>query len=129
MSDTIMELTARILAFRDARDWAQFHSPKNLSMALAIEAAEIMDIFRWSTEIESRQIATNRPGAAANPAALTQVTEEIADVAVFLLILCHETGVDLREAVLAKLRDNELRYPVEQARGRAEKWTAYKGYP
>ena len=120
MPDVIEDLTARVLAFRDARDWGQFHSPKNLSMALACEAAEIMDLFRWLTEAESVERANTTAHA------WPHLVEEIGDVGVFLLVFCRATGVDLREAILAALAKAEVKYPVERSRGRAEKWTTYR---
>ena len=111
------ELTRQIIAVRDARSWALFHTPKNLVMALAAEAGELLDLYRWTTDEESREI---------DAATRTRLAEEIADVAIFLLMLCHETGIDLRGAVFTKLAANEARYPVEQCRGRADKWTEYR---
>ena len=111
------ELTRQIIAVRDARSWALFHTPKNLVMALAAEAGELLDLYRWTTDEESREIdATTR----------TRLAEKIADVAIFLLTLCHGTGIDLRGAILTKLTVTEKRYPVDQCRGRANKWTEYR---
>lgn len=112
----IEELTAELRAFRDARDWSQFHNAKDLAAALAIEAAELQELFLWksATQCES-EAAALRPRAA----------EEIADVAAFLLLLCDRMEIDLAEALRAKMRLNAEKYPVDKARGSARKYTAY----
>ncbi len=97
-----------------ARDWEQFHSPKNLSMALSVEAAELMEHFQWLTEAQSLALA---------PDALGRVKEEIADVLLYLVRLADRLGVDPLEAAREKLAANEAKYPVEKARGTARKYT------
>jgi NTP pyrophosphatase (non-canonical NTP hydrolase) len=109
----VQRLIEDIRAFNRARDWDQYHSPKNLSMALAVETAELMEIFQWLTEEQSRHL----------PAAKKQaVEEEIGDVTILLLMLADHLGVDVLEAARRKLRRNETKYPVAKARGRAEKY-------
>jgi NTP pyrophosphatase (non-canonical NTP hydrolase) len=114
MSDritTVAQLRAIVRQFVDDRDWQQFHSPKNLSMAMSIEAAELMEHFQWLTIEESRALRHDAPR-------LHAVTEELADVVCYALALANELDVDLTEAMRAKMRKNEEKYPVESYRGR-----------
>ena len=115
-STTIAEIKARVLAFARERDWEQFHSPKNLSMALAAEAAELMEHFLWATPEASRAVA-------ADPAKRQRIAEELADVVIYALEFANVTGLDVAAAVEAKMAANARKYPVEKARGRAEKYT------
>jgi NTP pyrophosphatase (non-canonical NTP hydrolase) len=93
------------------REWEPFHSPKNLAMGLSVEAAELMEHFLWVGTEESRQVAQD-------PARLGEVADEMADVACYLLALCNTLGIDLSEAVTAKLAKTALKYPAEKYRGR-----------
>src|SRR5207248_5695077 len=103
MEDTI----ARIRKFRDDRDWQQFHDPKNLAVSISIEAAELLELFQWQTgEEATRFAAENRE----------RVSEEIADVAIYLIELADITGIDLAQAIDAKLEKNATKYPVDKAR-------------
>lgn len=113
---TVAELRQRVLAFVRERDWEQFHSPKNLSMALAAEAGELMEPFLWATPEESRQIA-------ADPVKRGRIADELADVVVYALEFANMTGIDLSAAIEAKMRANAVKYPVEKARGRSDKYT------
>ena len=100
--------------FADARDWNQFHSPKNLAMALAAESGELLEIFQWLTEEQSRALdAKARAGA----------TEEIADILLYLVRLGDQLGIDPVAAAKQKLVDNGRKYPVDKARGNATKYT------
>lgn len=109
---TVAELRAAIAAFNAARDWGRYHSPRNLAMALCVEAAELLELYLWaSDEGPQPPVASRAP----------RVAQEAADVAICLLNLCERAGVDLAAAVEAKLADNERKYPVETARGRLEK--------
>lgn len=110
------ELKQRVLAFAQERDWEQFHTPKNLSMALAAEAAELMENFLWMTPEDSLQ-AVNEPGRRTN------VEHELADVVIYALQFANRTGIDLATAITAKMAQNARKYPVEKARGRSEKYT------
>jgi NTP pyrophosphatase (non-canonical NTP hydrolase) len=101
--------------FAQERDWEQFHSPKNLAMALAVEAAELLEPFQWLREEESRALA-ERPGEYA------KVAEEAADVMIYLLRLADQLGIDLERAVAEKIRKNAEKYPVALARGNAVKY-------
>ncbi len=108
---TVAELRRLIDDFVDRRDWHQFHSPKNLSMSLAIEAAELMEHFQWLSADESRKLAEK-------PSRLAAVGEELADVLCYALAMANELGIDLSTAIRGKIAKNERKYPVEQYRGR-----------
>jgi NTP pyrophosphatase (non-canonical NTP hydrolase) len=108
---TVRELRARVRRFVDERDWQQFHSPKNLAMALAIEAAELMEHFQWVTPEASRRVGDQ-------PEKLTAIGEELADVLCYVLALANELNLDLGEAFHDKMRKNERKYPACEYRGR-----------
>lgn len=97
----IDELTRRLHAIRDHNDWRRFHSPKNLAMAASVEMAELVEIFQWLNEDEARALP---------PEQLEHAGQEIADVVLYLLLLCGELGLDLDQVVRAKLADTERRY-------------------
>jgi dCTP diphosphatase len=109
----VRDLIEEIKAFNRERDWEQYHSPKNLSMALSVEVAELLEVFQWLTENESRRLP---------PAKKQAVEEEIGDVTILLLALAEEVGVDILAAARKKLERNRAKYPVEKSRGRAEKY-------
>ncbi|HYF33653.1 MAG TPA: nucleotide pyrophosphohydrolase [Prosthecobacter sp.] len=105
---TIEALTQRICAFRDARDWRQFHNPKDLAVAITAEAGELLQHFVWKTPQQAEQVTIDKRAA---------ITDEIADVAILLFELAHNLNIPLAEAMQAKLDRNELRYPADKARG------------
>jgi NTP pyrophosphatase (non-canonical NTP hydrolase) len=107
-------LRERLRAFAEARDWDQFHSPKNLAMALSAEAAELLEIFQWLTEERSRALSPDEKAAA---------SEEIADVLLYLVRLADKLGIDPVAAAYRKLEENALRYPEDKARGNSKKYT------
>jgi NTP pyrophosphatase (non-canonical NTP hydrolase) len=114
MNTDMAALFKKILKFRDDRDWAQYHDPKNLSQAISIEAAELQEIFLWKTVAESRHL----------PAAkVDQIKEELADVFIFMAYLCAEFNIDLLAEVEKKLEKNARRYPIEKSKGRHTKYT------
>lgn len=115
MSD-LADLTQRIRAFRDARDWMQFHNPKNLACSIVLEAAELLEHFQWKTPEESETYANA-------PANKEQISTEIADVAVYLLELADNLGIDLHAAIVRKMAINEAKYPVEKSKGSSAKYT------
>lgn len=115
--DDIGAAQERIRSFAALREWEQFHTPKNLAMALAAEAGELLEVFQWLTVDESRNLSAE---------GLADATEELADVAIYLLRLADVLGVPVLEAIAAKLAVNEERYPVEQARGNATKYSRRK---
>ena len=107
MSDT-KEITQALLDFRDERDWAQFHNPKDLALALNIEAGELLETFLWKTSEQ---------------ADIGKIREELADVFAFAFLLDEECGLDVKQIVLEKIKKNALKYPVEKAKGSAKKYT------
>ena len=111
----VQKLIDRLRDFAAERAWEQFHSPKNLSMALAAEAGELLEIFQWLTEEESRNLATQADE-------LRRVREEVGDVAIYLIRLCDQLGIDLEQAALEKIEQNEAKYPVKLSRGNATKY-------
>lgn len=115
MTTTFAALAAEVLAFRDAREWAQFHTPKEIATSLCIESGELAELFQWKRDDEVR-------AKLEDPAFRERVAHELADVQILLLLAAHASGVDLPTAVRAKLALNEQRYPVEQARGNAKKY-------
>ncbi len=110
------ELIRTIRLFVRERDWDQFHSPKNLSMALIVEAAEIVEIFQWMDETESSAVKGEQ---------LDKVEQEIGDVMIYLTNLADKLGLDPVEAAKKKLRINQKKYPVEMVRGKSKKYTEY----
>lgn len=113
---TVGEMRARVLAFVHERDWEQFHSPKNLSMALAAEAAELMEHFLWAEPKASLDTARSA-------AKQGEIADELADVVIYALEFANIAGIDLAAAVESKLAKNAVKYPVEKARGRSTKYT------
>ncbi len=114
-STTLADLKARVLAFVRARDWEQFHSPKNLSMALAAESGELMEHFLWATPEQSKTVAQDA-------AKRGKIADELADVVIYALEFANITGLDLAAAIEAKMAANAQKYPVEKAKGRSEKY-------
>lgn len=113
---TISDLKQRVLAFVQARDWEQFHTPKNLSMALAAESGELMEHFLWATGEQSRAIVND-------PVKRTRIADELADVVIYAIEFANMTGLDIAAAIEAKMAANAQKYPVEKARGRSDKYT------
>lgn len=113
MSD-LKELTASVVDFRDARDWKQFHNPKDCAISLSLEAAEVLEHFQWKTADEiSRYVADHRD----------RIGDELSDVLYWALLMSHDLGIDLEQAFKQKLRRNGEKYPVEKARGVHTKYT------
>ena len=111
---TIAELTSRVLHHRDERDWAQFHTPKELAVSLVVEAAELLALLQWKTGEELKAAVEKRRD---------QLRDELADVLHSTLLLANDLGVDLPAALEQKLLKDAEKYPVEKSRGRAEKYT------
>lgn len=116
MSQELRALQQRLAAFAAAREWEQFHSPKNLAMALSVEAAELVEEFQWLTEEQSRTLDAERR---------ERVRLELADVFIYLLRIADTLGVDLMRAADDKIVLNERKYPVERVRGDARKYSEY----
>jgi NTP pyrophosphatase (non-canonical NTP hydrolase) len=108
---TVGELKAAVGAFVDARAWEVYHTPKNLAMSIAIEAAEILEHFQWLTPAESADLV-------ADPATHAAVADELADVMIYCLSFANQCQIDISDAVQKKLARNETRFPVDQVRGR-----------
>ena len=105
------ETIARVVQFRDARNWRQFHTPKDLALSMALEAAELLEIFQWSgTDLECRDKTD-------------KIREELADVLSYCILMADVCGLDLDEIMNAKVDKNEAKYPVEKAWGSAAKYT------
>lgn len=111
---TIEQLQERVREFADARDWAQFHTPKNLAMALAVEAAELMEHFQWLTPQQSTALSARQKRA---------VGQEVADVLIYLVRLSDVLGIDALASAFAKLPLNARKYPVARAKGSAVKYS------
>jgi len=116
MSQELRALQQRLAAFAAAREWEQFHSPKNLAMALSVEAAELVEEFQWLTEDQSRALDAERRD---------RVRLELADVFIYLLRLADKLGVDLLQAARDKIELNERKYPADRVRGDARKYDQY----
>lgn len=111
---TIEELTQLMLRFRDERQWAQFHNPKDVALSLTLEAAELLELMQWKSGAELLEhLRANRE----------LVADELADILGWVLVLAHDQGIDLETAVKEKLIKNAEKYPVEKARGVAKKYT------
>jgi NTP pyrophosphatase (non-canonical NTP hydrolase) len=111
---TLAELTRLVLSHRDDRDWAQFHSPKELAISLTVESAELLALMQWKTgQALSEQLAGQQDA----------VRDELADCLHSLLLLAAHMNVDLSEALKEKLKKDAIKYPIEKSRGRADKYT------
>ena len=113
---SLNEIKLRLREFAEARDWDQFHSPKNLSMALSAEVAEILEYFQWLTEKQSKSLPQNK---------LDEVEKELADTLIYLIRLADKLNIDLLAAVKSKIELNEQRYPVDKAKGNSKKYTEF----
>jgi NTP pyrophosphatase (non-canonical NTP hydrolase) len=114
---SIEQLAKHLRRFAAERDWEQFHSPKNLAMALSVEVAEIVEHFQWLTEPQSREL---------DAAKRAEVEQELADALIYLVRLADQLQIDLLEAAGRKLALNEAKYPAEQVRGSARKYSEYE---
>ena len=113
-TDSLKHLTRAALAFRDERDWAQFHSPKELAISLAVESAELLQIMQWWKHNDLKRVIRRK-----HP----QIRDELADVFFSVLLLAAELKIDLGEAFLEKLKKTGTRYPVHKSRGSPKKYT------
>jgi NTP pyrophosphatase (non-canonical NTP hydrolase) len=110
----IQALTDTITKFREARDWKQFHNPKDMSLSLVLEATEVMEHFQWRNVDEMEQYVAKHKD---------EIGEELADVLYWVLLMSHDMGIDIKEALQKKLAAAEQKYPVEKARGNHKKYT------
>jgi len=114
--DSLAALTAEVRAFADERDWARFHSPRNLAMALSVEANELLELYLWCADDGPQPL---------HPARQPKVADEAADVLMCLLNFADRAGIDLAEALRTKLMEAERKYPADQVRGKALKYDEY----
>jgi dCTP diphosphatase len=113
MSIVSNELLGQLIEFRRDRDWEQFHTPRNLSAALVVEAAELLDCFRWVKDDDVNDLVAKER---------SEIEDEIADVAILLSYLCHDLKVDVESTVRRKLEKNRQKYPADVARGKSTKY-------
>ncbi|MDD0851613.1 nucleotide pyrophosphohydrolase [Halobacteriovorax sp. GB3] len=112
----VEKLNSVVSNFIEERDWDQFHSIKNLSMALSVETSELVEIFQWLKEEDSNNVKND-------PKLKAKVEEEISDIFIYLMRIAIKSGVDIESSVLSKIEKNSEKYPVEKARGNARKYT------
>lgn len=117
MDAELREFTQELRRFSELRDWKQFHSPKNLATALAVEAGELLEHFQWLSEIQSKELP---------PEKREDVAGEVADVLIYLLQFSDSLGIDPLEAAKRKLALNDARYPIELSRGNSRKHTEFR---
>lgn len=111
------DLLEQLIAFRRDRDWEQFHNPKDIAIALSIEASELLEWFQWRTNDEiAAQLSSDKREL---------LEDELADVAVYLTYLCHDLGIDINKAIAAKVEKNAAKYPIDKVKGRADKYNEY----
>ena len=113
MTDSIQELQKKIIAFRDERNWKQFHNPKDLAISISIEAAELLEVFQWSgTDISADK-------------KIDKIKEELADVLIYSCIMANDLGLSIDDIVQSKIDENKRKYPVDKAYGNAKKYTEF----
>ena len=115
---TFLHLQKRVREFIQERDWLKFHSPKNISMSIAIEAAELMEHFQWLNADESKELLRDKTKRG-------EIEDELADIAIYILDFCEHFGVDLEKSILNKLDKTAKKYPVHLVKGKAHKYTYY----
>ena len=116
-SSGLSDIKHRLREFAQVRDWEQFHSPKNLSMALSVEVSEIVEHFQWLTEEQSNNLPQDK---------LAEVETELADTFIYLIRLADKLDIDLLDAVDKKIKHNEEKYPADKVKGSAKKYTEYE---
>lgn len=107
-------LAEKVVAFRDERDWKQFHNPKDLALSLMLESSELLELFQWKDAAATEQVASTQK---------TALSDELADVLYYLLLMAHDLDIDLSQALIAKLAKNAEKYPADKARGSSKKYT------
>jgi NTP pyrophosphatase (non-canonical NTP hydrolase) len=115
--NSLEDLTAKIIAFRDARDWKQFHNPKDLALSLVLESAEVLEHFQWKSNEEIEKYVKSHKD---------EIGTELADTLYWVLLMSHDLNIDLVAMFEKKMRENDEKYPVEKAKGKHDKYTAYK---
>lgn len=114
MNDTIKALTKRVIDIRDARDWKQFHNPKDVALSLVLEATEVLEHFQWKNNQELSDYLEKHK---------QEIGEELSDVLFWVLLMSHDLNIDLVHAFEEKMKKNEIKYPVDKARGVNKKYT------
>ena len=116
MEDTIQTITQKIIAFRDQRNWQQFHNPKDLAISISLEEAELLEVFQWTgadTQADTKE-------------KMDKIKEELADVLIYSLLMAHELDLDVCKIIQDKLAVNEKKYPVDRSYGSSLKYTVYE---
>ena len=116
MPNSLSELTERLIAFREERDWQRYHSLKNLFVSLNLEAGELLELAQWKNDAEVEEMASDESFR-------SRLAEESADVLLYLLMICERAGIDLVDAASKKINTNATKYPVDKAKGNARKYT------
>ena len=114
MKQELQHLLDKLIQFRDERDWAQFHTTKNLAVSISLEAAELLEHFQWTTE--DQDLSQEK---------VDSLSEEIADILIYLLLISHRLGIDPAQAAYKKIQKNEQKYPAELVKGKSQKYTEY----
>jgi NTP pyrophosphatase (non-canonical NTP hydrolase) len=114
MNQDLHHLLDKLIQFRDERDWAQFHTTKNLAVSISLEAAELLEHFQWTTE--DQDLSQEK---------VDSLSEEIADILIYLLLISHRLGIDPIEAAYKKIQKNKEKYPAEMVSGKSYKYTEY----
>jgi len=110
----LKKIEEKIIAFRDARDWSQFHNPRTLSTSISIESAELLELFQWAKDSELQALASRKKG---------EISQELADIMIYIIMMAHDLDIDLERAILDKMERNEEKYPVDKSRGKSSKYT------
>ena len=113
----IKELIEKLIEFRKARDWEQFHNPKNLAISISLEAAELLENFQWKDLEESIKFAKDNK---------EKISEEVADLLIYIFYLCNDLGIDFIDAIDKKIEENNKKYPVDKSKGKSNKYNELK---
>ena len=116
-NNNLNSLLKIILEFRKARDWEQFHNPKNLAISISLEAAELLENFQWRDLEESLKFAKENKG---------KISEEVADLLIYIFYLCNDLGIDFIDAIDKKIEENNKKYPVNKSKGKSNKYNELK---
>ena len=114
MEKSLEDIRHTLLQFREERDWKTYHDPKNLAEAISIEASELLEIFLWKSNVQSRDLSEKE---------MKRIKEEVADIFIFLIYMCEELKIPLLDEVMAKIEVNRTKYPADISRGTSKKYT------
>jgi len=112
----LQKLLSKAHAFREERDWEQFHSARNVALSVVLEAAELLEIFQWKTDAESEEITKD-------PATHQKISDELADILLYILLMADDLDIDLIKAAEEKIKKNAEKYPIHKSKGNALKYT------